>query len=166
MVREGPPSDAAEPRASGSDDATLVAFPVGILELALVELAVRVARHLIGEVDRATAPIHLHEGAVYTHEGRSHIVQRLDWKNAIAEVSPERVDYYTDAQIKSEIHALDAFDEEAAQPGRRVHGEIGLITKATMFKKIKLGTHENLGAGRIQLPELEHQTTSYWWVSS
>jgi DEAD/DEAH box helicase domain-containing protein len=33
-----------------------------------------------------------------------------------------------------------------------------------MFKKIKLGTHENLGAGRIHLPELEHHTTSYWWV--
>jgi DEAD/DEAH box helicase domain-containing protein len=48
--------------------------------------------------------------------------------------------------------------------GQRAHGEIGLVTKATMFKKIKLGTHENLGAGRIHLPELEHHTTSYWWV--
>jgi DEAD/DEAH box helicase domain-containing protein len=43
---------------------------------------------VIGEVDRATAPILLHEGAVYIHEGRTFLVQQLDWENALAMVEP------------------------------------------------------------------------------
>jgi DEAD/DEAH box helicase domain-containing protein len=121
-------------------------------------------RKVIGETDLLSAQLLVHDDAIYLHEGRQFHVDELDWERKEAYVHRVDVDYYTDAQIKSEIHALDAFDEEPAQPGQRVHGEIGLITKATMFKKIKLGTHENVGAGRIHLPELEHHTTSYWWV--
>jgi DEAD/DEAH box helicase domain-containing protein len=33
-----------------------------------------------------------------------------------------------------------------------------------MFKKIKLYTHENVGSGRIHLPEEELHTTAYWLV--
>jgi DEAD/DEAH box helicase domain-containing protein len=32
----------------------------------------------------------------------------------------------------------------------------------TMFKKIKLYTHENIGYGPVELPEIEMHTTSYW----
>jgi DEAD/DEAH box helicase domain-containing protein len=42
-------------------------------------------------------------------------------------------------------------------------GDVGLITKVTVFKKIKLGTHENVGSGRVHLPEMEMHTTSFWW---
>lgn len=121
-------------------------------------------RNVIGETDLLSAQLLVHDDAIYLHGGRQYHVDQLDWGRKEAYVHRVDVDYYTDAQLKSEIHALDAFDEVEARPGRRVHGEIGLITKATMFKKIKLGTHENLGAGRIHLPELEHHTTSYWWV--
>jgi DEAD/DEAH box helicase domain-containing protein len=121
-------------------------------------------RNVIGETDLLIAQLLVHDDAIYLHEGRQYHVDNLDWERKEAYVTRVKVDYYTDAQIKSEIHALDALEEDVARPGRKVHGEIGLITKATMFKKIKLGTHENLGAGRIHLPELEHHTTSYWWV--
>jgi DEAD/DEAH box helicase domain-containing protein len=33
---------------------------------------------------------------------------------------------------------------------------------ATLFKKLKFGTDENVGWGPIDLPELELQTTAYW----
>jgi DEAD/DEAH box helicase domain-containing protein len=121
-------------------------------------------RNVIGETDLLSAQLLVHDDAIYLHGGRQYHVDRLDWDRKEAFVTKVNVDYYTDAQIKSEIHALDVLEEETAGLGRRVHGEIGLITKATMFKKIKLGTHENLGAGRIYLPELEHHTTACWWV--
>lgn len=121
-------------------------------------------RNVIGETDLLSAQLLVHDDAIYLHEGRQFHVDQLDWERKEAYVRRVDVDYYTDAQLKSEIHALDALEEAPAGLGRRVHGEIGLITKATMFKKIKLGTHENLGAGRIHLPELEHHTTACWWV--
>ena len=119
---------------------------------------------VIGETDLFSAQLLLHDDAIYLHEGKQYHVDKLDWERKEAYVRSVDVDYYTDAQIKSEIHALDTFETESVPCGYRAHGEIGLISKATMFKKIKLGTHENLGAGRIHLPELEHHTTSYWWV--
>ena len=33
---------------------------------------------------------------------------------------------------------------------------------ATIYKKLRLETHENLGWGRIHLPEIELHTTAYW----
>jgi DEAD/DEAH box helicase domain-containing protein len=37
-----------------------------------------------------------------------------------------------------------------------------LTYQPTMFKKIKLYTHENVGSGKIYLPEEELHTTAYW----
>ncbi len=121
-------------------------------------------REVIGETDLLSAQLLLHEDAIYLHQGRQYHVDQLDWDRKEAYVRRVQVNYYTDAQLKSEIHALDCFESQAVAHGEKAHGEIGLITKATMFKKIKLGTHENLGAGRIHLPELEHHTTSFWWT--
>jgi len=120
-------------------------------------------RRVIGETDLFSAQLLLHDDAIYIHGGQQYFVDQLDWSRKEAFVHRVDVDYYTDAQLKTEIHALDAIESAPTTLGEISHGEIGLITKATMFKKIKLGTHENVGAGRIHLPELEHHTTSYWW---
>ena len=47
---------------------------------------------------------------------------------------------------------------------RRAHGEVMVSTLATIYKKLKLDTHENLGWGRIHLPETELHSTA-WWLS-
>jgi DEAD/DEAH box helicase domain-containing protein len=35
-------------------------------------------------------------------------------------------------------------------------------TIATLYKKLRLETHENIGWGKIHLPEIELHTTAYW----
>ncbi len=122
------------------------------------------SHRVIGETDLFSAQLLLHDDAIYLHEGAQYHVDKLDWERKEAYVRSVSVNYYTDAQMKTDIHTLDTFVEEPVPAGRKGHGEIGLITKATMFKKIKLQTHENLGVGKIHLPELEHHTTSYWWM--
>jgi DEAD/DEAH box helicase domain-containing protein len=52
---------------------------------------------VIGEVDRATAGLRIHEGAVYLHEGKSFLIARLDWENGLAEAQATEVDYFTEA---------------------------------------------------------------------
>jgi DEAD/DEAH box helicase domain-containing protein len=140
-----------------------VSLRTGAIENVVIVDTTRENR-VIGETDLFSAQLLLHDDAIYLHESRQFHVDKLDWDRKEAYVRSVDVDYYTDAQIKSEIHALDTLDSAPVPCGLRAHGEIGLISKATMFKKIKLGTHENLGVGRIHLPELELHTTSYWWV--
>lgn len=119
---------------------------------------------VIGEMDLYSAQEMLHDEALYLHGAQQYHVDRLDWDRRQAHVRPVRVDYYTDAQRKVELRTLDAGQ---AQPdthlGRLGVGEIGLVDKVTVYKKIKLGSHENVGSGRVNLPEMEMHTTSMWW---
>jgi len=119
---------------------------------------------VIGEMDLFSAQEMLHDEAIYIHGAQQYHVDKLDWDRRKAYVQPVRVDYYTDSQRKVELKTLDA---DATRPdahlGELGEGEIGLVHKVTVYKKIKLGTHENVGAGKVNLPEMEMHTTSMWW---
>jgi DEAD/DEAH box helicase domain-containing protein len=117
---------------------------------------------VIGEMDQFTAPVLLHEEAVYLHEGAQYHVERLDWEEKKAYVHPVEVDYYTDALAAVTVQVLDTFS--ASEPGglSRNHGELKITALASMFKKIRFHTHENIGSGPIHLPEQTLHTTGYW----
>ncbi len=121
---------------------------------------------VIGEVDRATAPVQIHEGAVYTHEGRTHIVEHLDWEAGIADVKPAEVDYYTDASESVDLQVLETYDADETQLARRAHGWAQITSLASSFRKVKRYTHETLGYGAIDLPERSYETSAYWlWIA-
>jgi DEAD/DEAH box helicase domain-containing protein len=121
---------------------------------------------VIGEVDRATAPILLHEGAVYIHEGNTYLVQRLDWENALAEVEPAQVDYYTDASESVDLEVLEVYDAKETRSPRRAHGWAQVTAQASSYRKVKRYSHETLGYGTIDLPPRQFETTAYWlWIA-
>lgn len=140
---------------------------------------------VIGEVDRATAPVRVHVGAVYLHEGRQYLITQLDWENALAEAQPTEVDYFTEASEAVEIEVVGVMDasepsgEEAdlSDPSRltagseqavsrsapsHAYGELLLTTQAASYRQVRRYTHETLGYGEITLPAREFQTTGYW----
>jgi DEAD/DEAH box helicase domain-containing protein len=120
-------------------------------------------RHLvIGEMDRFSAPMLLHEQAIYIHEGIQYQVEELDFDDRKAYVRRVNVDYYTDANLAVDLKVLDVFREDSARQVHRSTGEVSVTALVTMFKKIKLHTHENIGYGPVTLPEMEMHTTAYW----
>jgi DEAD/DEAH box helicase domain-containing protein len=54
--------------------------------------------------------------------------------------------------------------EEQTFAGRaaRVHGDVLVRSQVVGFKKIKFFTNENVGSGKLELPENEMHTTSFW----
>src|SRR6266702_1011328 len=117
---------------------------------------------VIGEMDQFTAPVLLHEEAVYLYEGAQYHVDRLDWDEKKAYVRPVAVDYYTDALASVTVQVLETFAGPAAEGLEKSHGEVKITGLASMFKKIRFHTHENIGAGPIHLPEQTLHTTGYW----
>jgi DEAD/DEAH box helicase domain-containing protein len=117
---------------------------------------------VIGETDRFSAPMLLHEEAIYMHEGLQFQVEKLDFDDKKAYVRRVDVDYYTDASLSVDLKVIDVFREEEDGGVLRSSGEVSVSAIVTMFKKIKLHTHENIGSGPVDLPELEMHTTSYW----
>src|SRR5438067_2130530 len=119
---------------------------------------------VIGEMDQFSAPVFLHEQAIYLHEGAQYHVDQLDWEAKKAYVRPVEVDHYTDALMSTRVEVLDTFGGPDCGPLARSHGEVKLTSLATMFKKIRFHTHENIGSGPIHLPEQTLHTTG-WWIS-
>jgi DEAD/DEAH box helicase domain-containing protein len=118
---------------------------------------------VIGEIDRFAAQVLLHEQAIYLHESKQFQVERLDWENAKAYVREVKVDYYTQAELAVRIRVIDEFDRRSGQRGFDLaHGEVLVSTLTSLYKKLTMYTHENVGWGKITLPEQELQTTSFW----
>jgi len=117
---------------------------------------------VIGETDRFSALTTLHEKAIYIHEGVQYQVEKLDLEYGKAFVRHVDCDYYTDAELAINLTVLDQFREEAAPQVRHGFGEVEVNALPTIYKKIKFDTHENLGWGKIHLPEAIVHTMSYW----
>ncbi len=119
----------------------------------------------VGEVDLASAPGLVHEDAIYLHGGQQYHVDRLEWEERKAYVHRVSVDYYTTAQIATDVRVLAEFapGEAAGRPGTGpAHGEVVVTYRPTIFKKLTMEGHENVGWGPIHLPESTMHTTSYW----
>jgi DEAD/DEAH box helicase domain-containing protein len=119
---------------------------------------------VLGEVDRFSAPTLLHEEAIYIHEGVQYQVEKLDYDEKKAYVREVDVDYFTDANLAVQLKVLHVNREDRHAGLERQYGEVTVNAKPTIFKKIKLRTHENIGSGPIHLPEEELHTSSYWFT--
>ena len=125
---------------------------------------------VIGEVDFPSALTFLHEKAIYLHGGQQYHVAHLDFKERKAYVKEVDSDYYTDAVKYTQVRVLEvAQGERIARGGaasaiahERAHGDVLVRSQVVGFKKIKFFTHENIGDGKLELPENEMHTTSYW----
>ncbi len=96
------------------------------------------------------------------HLGQQFHVKRLDWEQRKAYVERVEVDYYTDAEIAVGITVLSE-EGSAGGPLPRAHGDVMVTYRPSIFKKLKLFTQENVGWGRIHLPESTIHTTGAWW---
>jgi DEAD/DEAH box helicase domain-containing protein len=117
---------------------------------------------VIAEVSFPVALTSLHEKAIYLHEARQYHVERFDYDERKAYVKSVDCDYYTDAIDYTQVKVLQEFEGEAQGAARRAHGDVRVNRQIVGFKKIKFYTMENVGAGKLNMPEQEMHTTSFW----
>ena len=146
MAEEFPSSDVSL-RAAGGDENFLI-----------IDITDPSHHEVIGEMDRFTAPMLLHDRAIYLHNAMQYQVEKLSFPEKRAYIKQVDVDYYTDADLSVSLRVLDEFKSK----GHLAFGEVMVSSLVTMFKKMKFDTHENLGFGEVNLPELEMHTTASW----
>src|SRR5437762_31761 len=125
--------------------------------------------NVIGEIDFPSALVFVHEKAIYLHGGLQYHVERLDFEERKAYVKRVYVDYYTDAVRYTQVRVLEVAASESFTSAAsltsftsRSHGDVLVRSQVVGFKKIKFFTNENIGDGKLELPENEMHTTSYW----
>jgi len=150
-VGDGAPSSAVSLR-TGGDDTVVIQDISGDQP------------NVIGQVELAGAAMMVHEGAIYSHQAQTYLVERLDWDGRLADVRPVDVDYFTWAASGSNIRRLEAVAEREQGGLTVAFGEATIITQATGYRKVRRYTNETLGFGSIDLPALTLETTGYWLV--
>ncbi len=121
----------------------------------------------IAEMDWRSTHTMLHEQAIYQHEGEQYQVERLDYANHKAFVRKVAPDYYTTAMTHTKVRVLYEDDAAAVELGgghglRAAWGEVNVVSKVVGYKKIKFHTHENVGYGDVNLPEIQLPTSACW----
>jgi DEAD/DEAH box helicase domain-containing protein len=117
---------------------------------------------VIGEMDRFSAMTLLHDEAIYLHQGTQFQVEKLDWEEKKAFVTEVDVDYFTDANLAVQLKVLEEDKLNTLDYAEVGYGDVSVRAMATIFKKIKFETHENIGSGPIHLPEEELHTSAAW----
>ncbi|MEK6751261.1 MAG: DEAD/DEAH box helicase [Chloroflexota bacterium] len=120
----------------------------------------------IGTVDGESALWMIHPGAIYMHEAQQYFVQELNLENRVAQLVPVGLDYYTEAQRRSEIEVLSINEQSVVKGCEKGFGEIQVTTLVAGFRKIRWFTYETLGQEPLDLPPSELQTTGYWLTLS
>ncbi|MBN2509590.1 MAG: DEAD/DEAH box helicase [Spirochaetales bacterium] len=121
---------------------------------------------VIGEMDRPSAKELIYDGAVYLHRGDQYFVEHLDIENRRCYVSETKVNFYTDAVVKTDIKVLseDFFGADCGV--QTLEGDVLVRTQTAKFKKIRFHTHENVGYGEISLPEEQMHTRAFILIFS
>ena len=116
---------------------------------------------LLGTVDRAAAPATVHAGAVYVHQGVTHVVTSLDLDDAVATVVEQEVDYSTLARSISDIRIVDTDDSRA--DGFLHVGRVEVTSQVVSFQR-RRPNGESLGEELLDLPPQHLTTQSVWWT--
>jgi len=117
---------------------------------------------VIAEVDFFAAHTTLYEQAIYMLQGRLFQVEKLDYENRKAYVKNVNAEYYTDAIDHTNLNILTEEVREAKHFYSFAKGEVHVLTRITGYKKIKFYTSENIGYGKVEIPDIEMHTTSFW----
>ncbi|MEW6433566.1 MAG: DEAD/DEAH box helicase [Myxococcota bacterium] len=116
----------------------------------------------IAEMDWRSAHTMLHEQAIYQQDGEQFQVEKLDLDNRKAFVRKVAPDYWTDAMTYTRVEVLSEGHTQAAPQVAFGFGDVSVVERVVGFKKIKFHTHENVGYGEVQLPELQMHSTAFW----
>jgi DEAD/DEAH box helicase domain-containing protein len=122
-------------------------------------------RQIIAEVDWGSAFATIYPKAIYLVESEPYEVQELHFREdeeKVAYVKRVAVDYFTDAISAKGVWILRRLAEGAQSAYLAEQGEVLVAEKVVGFKKIKMGTLENVGSGEVELPQQEMQTTAAW----
>lgn len=131
----------------------------------IIDISDPAHHRVVGEMDRFTVPMLLHENAIYMHDARMYQVEKLDLAACKAYIRAVDTDYYTDADLNVSLHILDDLETKALPNGGTLSlGELRVSTIVKMFKKFKLDTHETVGFGEVRLPQTDLHTVGMWWT--
>jgi DEAD/DEAH box helicase domain-containing protein len=129
-----------------------------------VRIVERATGRLVGTVDEPSAHFLAHAGAVYSHQGETYLVSKLDLADRIALVSPDDPGYATMAR---EITSVEVTAErQRAEWGEATvsFGDVVVTRQVVSYARRSTDTGLVLGEDALSLPERSLPTRAVWWT--
>ena len=117
---------------------------------------------VIGEIDKMRAFHETHPGAVYLHQGVTHVVRKLDIENAMAITSRRKVSYYTRPHTSKSTEILEIMDQKQVWSTRIFLGKLRITEQVSEYEK-KMNNGKFLGIVPLDLPPLVFETEGIWF---
>jgi DEAD/DEAH box helicase domain-containing protein len=121
---------------------------------------------ILGTMDVAAAHANAHPGAVYTHQGVTHLVTSLNLADSVATVIEQDVDYSTSAREVSDIRILEELERVNLGEATMSFGRVHVSSQVVAFMRRRAITGEVLGEEALDMPVRELETTAVWWTLS
>lgn len=121
---------------------------------------------LIGTADAGGAHHHLHAGAVYTHQGRTFVVEHLDLEDAVALVEADNPPHTTHARDVTSLDVLNVRSYVDAGPVGVFLGDVEVTSQVVSFQRRRMDSGEVLGTWPLDLPPRTLQTVAVWTTLS
>jgi DEAD/DEAH box helicase domain-containing protein len=121
---------------------------------------------LLGTVEAARAPATVHPGAVYVHQGVTHVITALDLEDAVALVRMEDVDHTTTAEEIADYRILNVDQRHSWGDAEIAIGEVEVTSQVVGYTRRRAGSGEILGRESLDMPERILRTRGMWWTVS
>lgn len=128
-----------------------------------VRIVDQASGQLIGTVDAASAHQHVHDGAVYLHQGVSYVVNHLDVENAVAMVRRENPQHTTQPQETSSISVRQVERSERWGDIDVCFGQVEVTDQVTGYQVRDIYTSAVLGVHPLDLPARTLVTKAVWF---
>lgn len=118
----------------------------------------------IGHIDGNRVFRETHPGAVYLHQGKTHLVKSLDLAGKTAGVKSCRVDYYTTVRAEKDTEILEVFEEKQVGGARVYRGRLKVTDQVTGYEKKQVKGGKSLGITPLDLPPSVFETRGLWFA--
>ncbi len=132
--------------------------PVSVVEAA--------TGRLLGTVDAGSSHVQVHDGAVYLHQGKSYVVDRLDLSDACALVHAEEPDWTTHPRDVTALDVLEVRSYVDAGPVGLFLGDVEVTNQVVGYQRRRLATREVIDTRPLDLPPRNLRTVAVWWTVS
>lgn len=119
---------------------------------------------VIGTLDEASAYQQIFTEAIYLHDGETYFVKEMNVAQKIAYVQKLEVDYFTQSITEVQIRTTSKELESKWRKAATGFGGVEVMLKPYLFRKIKFGSRDSIGFGKINLDPQTMQTNAFWVV--
>lgn len=119
---------------------------------------------LVGTVDEPSAHFLAHDGAVYSHQGETYLVSKLDLEDRIALVELAEPGYVTTAREITSVEVTSERQRADWGPATVAFGDVLVTRQVVSYSRRSLETGMQLGEDLLDLPERRLPTRAVWWT--